>query len=433
MKHNKRAFTIVELVIVIAILAILAAVLIPTFVNLVNKANISADIQAVRQMNTALATHDQTDKPENINAAIRALAKDGFDLNNYKPLGKDMQFYWVKDLNRVVYANSSFEVTYPDEHKGLEKISGNWFCLNGEIKLEDYKIEDNAVAVSNAGQLASLINDFNNGVSEAKAVTEITLTEDIDLAGSAYKFIGNDAKGITSGNVVINGNGHTISGFRDDKNTFFGSGEFANKGYGYGLFTQIGKDATVTLKNVTLSGLCVQDSKNDETGTMGMIAGYVYGKLVMENVTITDSSVTGYQKIGAVAGRVLSGGELTMTNVTLKNVSVSGGVEVAKLVGRVDSGAAVTVQNVTATENVTVSLGAVYSDYSGWAKDIATDKLSEAIGETLTGKKYVLWDKDVYVLVTEDYYWYNTGAHEFTMDGETYTWYWKSTSDNITK
>lgn len=39
MKHNKRAFTIVELVIVIAILAILAAVLIPTFVNLTKKAN----------------------------------------------------------------------------------------------------------------------------------------------------------------------------------------------------------------------------------------------------------------------------------------------------------------------------------------------------------------------------------------------------------
>ena len=54
-KMNKKGFTIVELVIVIAVIAILAAVLIPTFVGLVNKANQSADIQAVCQMNTALA------------------------------------------------------------------------------------------------------------------------------------------------------------------------------------------------------------------------------------------------------------------------------------------------------------------------------------------------------------------------------------------
>ena len=37
MRHNKKAFTIIELVIVIAIVAILAAVLIPTFVTLVHK------------------------------------------------------------------------------------------------------------------------------------------------------------------------------------------------------------------------------------------------------------------------------------------------------------------------------------------------------------------------------------------------------------
>ena len=41
-KLNKKGFTIVELVIVIAVIAILAAVLIPTFSNVVEKAQISA-------------------------------------------------------------------------------------------------------------------------------------------------------------------------------------------------------------------------------------------------------------------------------------------------------------------------------------------------------------------------------------------------------
>lgn len=44
-KNNKKGFTIVELVIVIAVIAILAAVLIPTFSGVVEKANESAALQ----------------------------------------------------------------------------------------------------------------------------------------------------------------------------------------------------------------------------------------------------------------------------------------------------------------------------------------------------------------------------------------------------
>jgi prepilin-type N-terminal cleavage/methylation domain-containing protein len=44
-KNNRKGFTTVELVIVIAVIAILAAVLIPTFSNLISKANESAALQ----------------------------------------------------------------------------------------------------------------------------------------------------------------------------------------------------------------------------------------------------------------------------------------------------------------------------------------------------------------------------------------------------
>ena len=44
-KTNKKGFTIVELVIVIAVIAILAAVMIPTFGNIIEKANESAALQ----------------------------------------------------------------------------------------------------------------------------------------------------------------------------------------------------------------------------------------------------------------------------------------------------------------------------------------------------------------------------------------------------
>lgn len=57
-KSVKKGFTIVELVIVIAVIAILAAVLIPTFSSLIEKANESSDIQAVREMNIALMNEE---------------------------------------------------------------------------------------------------------------------------------------------------------------------------------------------------------------------------------------------------------------------------------------------------------------------------------------------------------------------------------------
>lgn len=55
---KKRGFTIVELVIVIAVIAILASVLIPTFANVVTKARESKELQEARNAYTqALVAH----------------------------------------------------------------------------------------------------------------------------------------------------------------------------------------------------------------------------------------------------------------------------------------------------------------------------------------------------------------------------------------
>lgn len=54
MKRNTRkGFTLTELVIVIAVIAILAAVMIPSFSNMITKANHSAALQEARNMYTA--------------------------------------------------------------------------------------------------------------------------------------------------------------------------------------------------------------------------------------------------------------------------------------------------------------------------------------------------------------------------------------------
>lgn len=75
-KANKKGFTIVELVIVIAVIAILAAVLIPTFSNVVDKANQSKALQEVRSAYiTTIA--DELATPETTDDTIGNLVKAG--------------------------------------------------------------------------------------------------------------------------------------------------------------------------------------------------------------------------------------------------------------------------------------------------------------------------------------------------------------------
>lgn len=63
-RNNKKGFTIVELVIVIAVIAILSAVLIPTFGGIVDKANESArDQEAANLYKTYLIDHDYVSTP----------------------------------------------------------------------------------------------------------------------------------------------------------------------------------------------------------------------------------------------------------------------------------------------------------------------------------------------------------------------------------
>lgn len=78
MKNNKKGFTIVELVIVIAVIAILAAVLIPTFSSVIEKSKKSA---ASQKANNALQIVI-TDTVSSTDASVAA-AKYGFLVDGY--------------------------------------------------------------------------------------------------------------------------------------------------------------------------------------------------------------------------------------------------------------------------------------------------------------------------------------------------------------
>ena len=78
--NKKSGFTIVELIIVIAVIAILAAVLIPTFSSLINKSLVAADESLVRNLNEALAM-DVTNPHNTMTDALKATKENGFDVS----------------------------------------------------------------------------------------------------------------------------------------------------------------------------------------------------------------------------------------------------------------------------------------------------------------------------------------------------------------
>lgn len=102
MRKIKNAFTIVELVIVIAVIAILAAILIPTFSNIINSANETKDISLTKNLNSFLALEENlSGKSKNIASALNVCKINGINTNEIKTKS-NCDLVWNKDTNRFL-------------------------------------------------------------------------------------------------------------------------------------------------------------------------------------------------------------------------------------------------------------------------------------------------------------------------------------------
>ena len=116
----RRAFTITELVIVIAVIAILAAVLIPTFSNVINNSKKSHDEQYVKEINVALSgyTNKYGRAPKDYQELMLALSEyDLCDATNPFLLATalkqdDKYLIWYENANAVVMLDSSDSSEY---------------------------------------------------------------------------------------------------------------------------------------------------------------------------------------------------------------------------------------------------------------------------------------------------------------------------------
>ena len=190
-KTNKKGFTIVELVIVIAVVAILAAVLIPTFVSITKKANESKDTQLVRNLNTALAVDTEVGKHETMQSALEAAAKAGYDVAKINTSATDNEILWDSKNDCFVYKKDS-GIEYIPNSKTEEATDGDFWKI----------VADASAAAAN--------KKYNSYVMGTAELGDMTVANGLDVGENTVKgtitFESNETKTVT-----IRTNGGTLA------------------------------------------------------------------------------------------------------------------------------------------------------------------------------------------------------------------------------
>ena len=188
-RTNKKGFTIVELVIVIAVIAILAAVLIPNISRLVRKAQVSSDLSLVRNLNMALETESATMDYPTAYSAFQAVKENGYDIAKIEAKASNNQILYDEVNKCFAYMNGKNLEYYPNSTKS-DKITPKHQLWMVVTSAEDAKNSEYSV--------------YWNGASGA----EITLSKAGFDAGDTT---GNKITYTGSQSVIIRTNGGTLT------------------------------------------------------------------------------------------------------------------------------------------------------------------------------------------------------------------------------
>ena len=204
MRHNKKAFTVVELVIVIAIIALLAAVLIPTFIGVVKKANEANARAEAKNLITEML-------------ADILLGKDGdADLLVFSEKGSDVYAYaYSRTEGRVIsYKNNPRAKTgaFEDTVKTmLTEMVGDVAITECGLDPEDWrqpeKIKDAVKELNTKGSMIVYANYTINADKFAKEIPALPTPEKtaIEKANEAIKNKNYAGESITEALAAIGG------------------------------------------------------------------------------------------------------------------------------------------------------------------------------------------------------------------------------------
>ena len=239
------------------------------------------------------------------------------------------------------------------------------------------------VTVASAEELALFAKEVTDDGKNYSGYT-LNLANDVDLGEYLWKPINGYNR--LSG-IVVNGNGHTIRNMKV-------RGCTNSSVYGAGFIGDI--NGAVTVKNIAFDGadvFFVNYAKPQFAGNVGgVVLGYTYGTTLFENVSVTNSSIWGFGKIGILLGMGADPGvKVTFKDCVSKNNTIHAAYDLGGLAGMIQRGNGVdnaSVENCT-VEHITVDYYEECVDVQGKATLKENDKNGADVIKEVSGKYWV--------------------------------------------
>ena len=190
-RNSKKGFTIVELIIVIAVIAVLAAVLIPTFSNLIQKANVAADQTLIKNLNTALAMDTTVSKHETMTQALEATKANGFDVEKIVARATKNRIVWdsVNDCFAYIEEGKN-EPTYIPDTKANPNVADYqlWTIVNDTTLDATYSSYIAGTSVTGAVVAAKGVDvGENTGITAVTYKNETTTAQTVTIRTNGGK------------------------------------------------------------------------------------------------------------------------------------------------------------------------------------------------------------------------------------------------------
>lgn len=353
LRRSKKGFTVVELVIVIAVIAVLAAILIPTFISLNNKANKAADDALVKNLNTALSAHADEGKNATMYDALQDALDAGYKVENLKSKsGQNLVWDQDKDEFSLVKDNAANYKLWKvySQVPALDKQGFSIYLNNKEATTAEVKVGFDAgentalqtvsyaqsaaaqeVIIRTSGDQAILTIDApNDDVKFYGFAKEINVTavkaSSLHLHGSCNKLA------LTSGHVVVENTGVIF------EVTSIGTGaSVQNNGYVGGVAEGVNQEQ-VSGKTVNseyeIYSLSQLETFRDTVNAGNSFAGHTVK--LMSDITLNNGwrpIGEGYRKVVAGAGTDYTGrafkGTFNGNGKTISNLTNKGFVPTA--------------------------------------------------------------------------------------------------------
>ena len=204
-RNSKKGFTIVELIIVIAVIAVLAAVLIPTFSNLIQKANVAADQTLIKNLNTALAMDTTVSKHETMTQALEATKANGFDVEKIVARATKNRIVWDSANDCFAYIEEGkTEPTYIPDTKTDANVADYqlWTIVDSKTLDAKYSSYIAGTSVSGAVEATKGVD-----VGENTGITAVSYTNTGDKQDVVIRTNG--------GKLTVNAPADTVKHYGD--------------------------------------------------------------------------------------------------------------------------------------------------------------------------------------------------------------------------